>query len=222
MSVQVHPDDDYALANENQYGKNEMWYIVEAEEGACIYCGFNGKFSKEEIEKRTADNTLTEIMKAIPVKKGETYFIPTGTVHAIGKGILLCEIQQNSDVTYRLYDYGRIDKFGNTRELHVRKALDVLNPDENSQQPAEIKNDSEGEVICKCKYFTVERYLCSEKTVIWGQQSSFTALIVISGKGSINIGDETMDFASGESYFSPAGIRPISIMGNAEVLTVRM
>ena len=222
MSVQVHPDDDYALVNENQYGKNEMWYIIEAEEGACIYCGFNGKFSKEEIKRRTLDNTLTEIMKAIPVKKGETYFIPTGTVHAIGSGILLCEIQQNSDVTYRLYDYGRIDKFGNTRKLHIKKAIDVLKPDENLQLPAEIKNDSDGESICKCKYFTVERYLCSGKVVIWGQLSSFTVIIVISGSGSINVGDVTMDFMAGESYFSPAGTKPISIMGDAEVLAVRM
>lgn len=222
LSVQVHPGDDYALANENQYGKNEMWYIIEAEESSCIYCGFNGKFSKEEIERRTRDNTLTEIMKAIPVKKGETYFIPTGTVHAIGSGILLCEIQQNSDVTYRLYDYGRIDKYGNTRDLHIKKALDVLKPYENLQQPVEIKNDSDGESICKCKYFTVERILCKEKAVIWGQQSSFTVIIVISGKGSINVGDDTMDFVSGESYFSPAGKKPISIIGDAEVLTVRM
>lgn len=222
LSVQVHPNDDYALANENQYGKNEMWYIVEAEPGACLYCGFKGKVSKEEIEKRTANNTLTEIMKKIPVEKGQTYFIPTGTVHAIGKGILLCEIQQNSDVTYRLYDYGRIDKFGNNRKLHVKRALDVLNPKESVQEIPEIIKDYDGEILCKCKYFTVERYFCNAETVIWGNQSSFTSIIVISGNGVIEIGEEKLDFIAGESFFVPAGNRPINIRGKAEVLTVRM
>lgn len=222
LSVQVHPNDDYALANENQYGKNEMWYIVEAEPGACIYCGFTSKVSKNEIEKRTENNTLTDIMKAIPVEKGQAYFIPTGTVHAIGRGILLCEIQQNSDVTYRLYDYGRTDRFGNTRELHIKKALDVLKAKESVQELSEPIKDSDGEIICKCKYFTVERYFCNSETVIWGNHSSFTVLVVISGRGLIEIGNDRLDFMSGDSFFAPAGNKPINIKGEAEVLTVRM
>ncbi len=125
LSVQVHPSDDYALEHENSFGKTEMWYVVEAEEGAGLYVGFNKDVTKEEFEQAIKENRLTELLNFFEVKAGDCYFIPSGTIHAIAKGCLICEIQQNSNLTYRVYDYGRKDKNGNERELHVDKALKV-------------------------------------------------------------------------------------------------
>ena len=125
LSVQVHPSDAYALKNENSFGKTEMWYIVEAEEGAGIYLGFKQDVTQEEYEKAIENTTLTDLLNFFEVKAGDCYFIPSGTIHAIATGCLICEIQQNSNLTYRVYDYGRRDKNGNLRELHVEKALKV-------------------------------------------------------------------------------------------------
>ena len=127
LSVQVHPSDDYALKNENSYGKTEMWYIVDAEEGAGIYLGFKEDVTIQQYEQAIKENKLTDLLNFYEVKSGECYFIPSGTIHAIGAGCLICEIQQNSNLTYRVYDYGRKDKDGKERELHVEKALKVTN-----------------------------------------------------------------------------------------------
>ena len=127
LSVQVHPSDKYALENENSFGKTEMWYVVEAEAGAGIYLGFKKDTAREEYEAAIKNNTLTELLNFFEVKAGDCYFIPSGTIHAIGTGCLICEIQQNSNLTYRVYDYGRKDKDGKERELHVDKALKVTN-----------------------------------------------------------------------------------------------
>jgi len=126
LSVQVHPDDTYALKYENSFGKTEMWYIVEADEGAGIYLGFKEDVCEEQVENAIKQNTLTSLMNFFEVKAGDCYFIPSGTIHAIGTGCLIYEIQQNSNLTYRVYDYDRRDKNGNPRELHVEKALKVL------------------------------------------------------------------------------------------------
>ncbi|MCI6751509.1 MAG: class I mannose-6-phosphate isomerase, partial [Selenomonas bovis] len=125
LSVQVHPDNDYAQRVEGEYGKTEMWYIVDCEPGASLLYGFQHEISKEEFECRIKENTLLDVVNRVPVHKGDVFFIDSGTLHAIGKGILICEIQQNSNTTYRIYDYGRVGKDGKPRELHVQKALDV-------------------------------------------------------------------------------------------------
>ena len=127
LSVQVHPSDEYALTHENSFGKTEMWYIVSAEKNAGIYLGFSKDVSAEEFENAVNRNTLVELMNFYPVKEGESYFIPAGTIHAIGKGCVILEIQQSSNLTYRIYDWDRRDKFGNSRELHIEKAKKVLN-----------------------------------------------------------------------------------------------
>ena len=125
LSVQVHPDNKYALENEGEYGKTEMWYVVDCEEGAQLIYGFNKKISRSEFEERIKNNTLDEVMNYVPVKKGDVFFIKAGTLHAIGKGILIAEIQQNSNTTYRVSDYGRLGADGKPRELHVKNAVDV-------------------------------------------------------------------------------------------------
>ena len=126
LSIQVHPNDKYARKHEGDNGKNEMWFVLAADEGAFIYLGFSRDVTKEEIKRRIADNTLEEVLNRVEVKPNEAFYIPAGTVHAIGAGCLICEVQQTSNVTYRIYDYGRTDENGKPRELHVKKALDVL------------------------------------------------------------------------------------------------
>ena len=149
LSIQVHPDNEYALKNEGQYGKTEMWYVVDAGKDAFLYFGFRKKISREEFAERIEKDTLLEVLEAVPVKRGDAFFIEPGTIHAIGKDILLAEVQQNSNVTYRVYDYGRAGADGKKRELHIGKALDVT-----KRGPADRKRDFYPHVA-DCDYFTV-------------------------------------------------------------------
>ena len=165
LSVQVHPSDEYALKNENSFGKTEMWYIVEADEGAGIYLGFKKDTSKEEYEEAIKNNTLTELLNFIPVKAGDCYFIPSGTIHAIGGGCLICEIQQNSNLTYRVYDYGRRDASGNLRELHVEKAIKVTNLSAYESCGA-VGSNQYGELLGISKYFTVTKITVNGEAII--------------------------------------------------------
>jgi len=143
LSVQVHPNDEYAKKVEGQpNGKNEMWYIISANEGSFIYCGFNQKVDRDTIKNAALDGSIEKYLNKIFVKAGELIKIPAGTVHAIGAGIKLLETQQNSNVTYRLYDYKRVDKEGKQRELHLDKALDVLIYDKYDENCEAIKNFS--------------------------------------------------------------------------------
>ena len=125
LSIQVHPSNEYALAHEHQFGKTEMWYVLDCEPGATLYYGFQHQISREEFQQRIQDNTLTEVLNAVPVEKGDLFFIPAGTLHAIRKGIVVAEIQQNSNMTYRIYDYGRVGADGKPRQLHIQQALEV-------------------------------------------------------------------------------------------------
>lgn len=195
LSVQVHPSDDYALKNENSYGKTEMWYIVEADEGAGIYLGFKRNVSKEEVESAIKSNTLTSLMNFFEVKRGDCFFIPSGTIHAIGTGCLIYEIQQNSNLTYRVYDYDRKDKNGNPRELHVEKALKVL--DFSEYKGTKLG----GDLLGISKYFTARRaVLNNEKKLFEKDAACFRCVTVTDGCGFIN----NTPLKLGDSYFIPA------------------
>uniref|UniRef100_UPI0040569DD4 type I phosphomannose isomerase catalytic subunit n=1 Tax=Acetatifactor sp. TaxID=1872090 RepID=UPI0040569DD4 len=229
LSVQVHPDDDYALTVENQYGKNEMWYIIDCEPDAYLYCGFNRDVSREEVAQRLQDNTILEILNKVPVQKGEAYFIPAGTVHAIGAGILICEIQQSSNCTYRLYDYCRRDKFGNLRELHIDKALDVLQY--NKYEPQKLDDTVEqGEsyikrVISRCKYFECTQYQLDGAMELPAVEESFTSLVCISGNGKICLtkdSNEQIEFVAGESIFMPKSTDVYLLEGQCELIITRI
>lgn len=183
LSVQVHPNDDYALENESEYGKNEMWYVIDAEPGAGLYVGFNRQVSRQEVEQRVADNSILGLLNFYPTKPGDVFFIPAGTVHAIGAGNLICEIQQSSNSTYRLYDYGRVDKFGNPRELHLKKALDVL--DYGKYEPVELEQE---DGVIRCKYF--ETAFVNVETRLQLEDDSFYAVTCISGSGTLELKKE--------------------------------
>ena len=211
LSVQVHPSDEYALKNEKSFGKTEMWYIVEAEQGAGIYLGFNCDVTKEEYETAIKENCLTELLNFYEVKAGECYFIPAGTIHAIGKGCLICEIQQNSNLTYRVYDYGRKDKNGNERELHIEKALKVTNL--NRFMPIIFEG-----CLGKCEYFTVRGYEIDGEMQLSTDEKSFQCVTCVKGNGFI----EEMEIKQGDSYFIPADYGKYTIKGKIKIILTKM
>ena len=186
LSVQVHPDNEYALRVEGEYGKTEMWYIVDCDEGATLLYGFKDTISKDEFAQRIADNTLLEVTNAVPVKKGDVFFIQAGTLHAIGKGILIAEIQQNSNTTYRIYDYGRVGKDGKPRELHVEKAKDVTDlcpAKAYPETPVEQKDGYTSKLLSSCDYFTTYAIDVESKAVLEADEKSFVSLLILEGDG---------------------------------------
>ena len=221
LSIQVHPDNGYALQNEGQYGKTEMWYVMDAGENAFLYYGFKREISKEEFAQRIQEDTLLEVLNAVPVQKGDVLFIEAGTIHAIGKDILIAEIQQNSNVTYRVYDYGRVGKDGKKRDLHIEKALAVTN-----RVPI-LWDKSSYPHVADCDYFTVDR-LSLDGSVMkrmegFVAEESFASILFLSGKGTISSDEETLSFRKGDSFFIPAGSGSYRIEGicDALITTIR-
>ena len=213
LSVQVHPSDEYALKNEGQYGKTEMWYIVAAEKGSGIYMGLKRNATPEEFSKAVADGTVEELLSFKEVKAGEVYFIPSGTVHAIGSGVLIFEIQQNSTLTYRLYDYMRRDKAGNLRELHVEKAMRVSKLEPYDGATRVEKNDT---LIGKCKYFETHLYRPYGGKITVCSPHSYLSLTCTRGEGYID--DERA--VAGDSFFVPAGEGEVELCGDMDVIAV--
>lgn len=227
LSIQIHPEDDYAFINENEFGKNEVWYILDCEEDAYLYLGLNRDSSKDEIRNKVKDKTITDILNKVYVKPGDVLFVPAGTIHAIGKGILICEIQQNSNSTYRLYDYDRRDKNGNLRQLHMDKAMDVVDTNR-----FEINTEGVGEVIkyarsdqrllCECKYFEVKYYDIQKHEIIMIDDSSFKSIVVIEGECKISCNEEEQDAKSGDSFFISAGRKRVHINGQCKLVVTNI
>lgn len=218
LSVQVHPSDEFAKKYENDNGKTEVWYVIEATEGAGIYCGFKRDVSKPEFLASLENGTVEELLNFIPVKSGDCFLIEAGTVHAIGDGCLICEVQQSSNVTYRVYDYMRRDKNGNLRELHVDKAVQVINfsafkDNTGSSEFATLPN-SNGKIrlLTACKYFKCrEVVLSGEYSEL--NENSFAVINVISGGGKI--GERA--FVAGDTFFVPCG-ETFSVSGEAKII----
>lgn len=196
LSIQVHPSDDYALKYENSFGKSEMWHIIDADKDAGLYVGLNKDYSKEEIEKHLKDSSILECLNFYKVKPGDTFLINPGTIHAIGKGVRLIEIQQNSDLTYRLYDYLRKDKNGNYRELHIDKALKVIN-----YHKYEL-NKSSGDLLADNQYFKVERKEFKGELVIKADEGSFKSFTFIKGRGKV----DDIDYQEYDTFFLPYNV----------------
>lgn len=221
LSIQVHPNNRYALKNEGQYGKTEMWYVMDAGRDAYLYYGFKTEISREEFEKRIKEDTLLEVLNAVPVQKGDVLFIESGTIHAIGRDILIAEIQQNSNVTYRVYDYGRVGKDGKKRDLHIEKALAVTN-----RVPI-IKDKSSYPHVADCDYFTVDKLNLDGRVMSRMEgmvsEESFASILILDGEGTISCGGETLSFRKGDSFFLSAGSGTYQAEGvcDALVTTIR-
>ncbi|WP_022766139.1 type I phosphomannose isomerase catalytic subunit [Butyrivibrio sp. XPD2006] len=218
LSIQVHPDEEYARTHEGQHGKTEMWYVLDADEGAYIYRGFSKSISKEEFEKRISDNTLEEVLNKEYVKRGDVFLITPGTLHALGGGILLTEIQQSSNVTYRIYDYGRVGADGKERPLHIRQALDV------TELVMPHKYTQGDRCLLSCEHFVVSHEAVTSDVSFKesADERSFVSIIVIGGQGSITCCSDSFECKKGESYFITAGSGEFQIDGDAEVLITRI
>lgn len=213
LSIQVHPDDEYAMRVEGEYGKTEMWYIVDCDDDAYLYYGLNREVSKEEFEKRIKENTLLEILNKVPVKKGDVFFIPSGTVHAICSGILICEVQQNSNTTYRVYDYDRRGADGKPRELHIQKAIDV-----SDMFPAPPIENNGSDTLASCRYFTAEKVECIKEASFELDDKCFRSLVVIDGEGELSLNGTSMKISKGESIFIPAQNGEVKLSGNFKAI----
>lgn len=223
LSIQVHPDDAYVRAHGGGYGKTEMWYVVDCEPGASLYYGFDHKISKDEFRKRIADNTLEQVLNRVPVHAGDVFFIEAGTLHAIGAGILIAEIQQNSNLTYRIYDYGRVDTNGKTRPLHIAQALDVTRL-ERPTRPTRPQGGLESldgfsrRLLASCDIFTVYEMKIRE-AALRADEKSFHSLICLDGDALLlDRGKPLFAFRKGDSVFVPAGYGDYVVKGDCRVL----
>lgn len=233
LSVQVHPTDEYAQAHENgQMGKTEMWYVLDASPDAKLVYGLHHDTDRETLRRSIQNGTVERYLQKISIKKDDLFYIEAGTIHAIGAGALVAEIQENSNLTYRLYDYDRVDKNGKKRELHIDKALEVANlkASPEPRQPLRVLKYRRGrasELLCRCKYFEVYRLLVnterSRQLVEYrADTSSFRVLLCTDGCGSIHFGAQgVLRFFRGDCIFVPANSVTLRIHGSAQFLDVR-
>ena len=204
-----------------------MWHIIDCKEDAWLYCGFRKDVTKEEVQKAIEDECLVDLLQQRSVKPGDTIYIPAGTVHAIGAGILLCEIQQNSNSTYRLYDYGRTDKYGRKRELHLDKALQVIDFSkangllEGRQKEIEYSGYTK-EILVECKYFKVVKYNVKFSVSIDLDETSFAGVVILEGDALLMVEESQMQGTKGDTFFVPAGKKQLSITGTCTFLLVKV
>lgn len=236
LSVQVHPDDAYAMRVEHSLGKTEMWYVLDAGVDSTLIYGFNQDMNEARLRAALGDGTVGRYLNHVPIHRDDLFYIEAGTVHAIGAGALVAEIQESSNLTYRLYDYDRMDKDGNKRPLHIDKALEVANLRSSvaPRQPMRVlryKNGCAGELLIRCKYFQVERVLLNTEVhrklaCFQTGANSFHALLCVEGCGSISADEDgrangfMLNFFKGDCIFVPAESIPLKLHGKAQLLDV--
>ena len=211
LSIQVHPNHSYAAAHEKEAGgcgKTEMWHAVSAEPGASLYLGLQPGVNEERFLEGLGSATLENLFQSQAVSAGDTFFVPPGTPHTIGPGMVLCEVQQYSDLTYRIYDYGRTDASGKPRELHIEKALDAIEFGKNSERKSAFSSlpqiSPHTKILAACRYFATERWEFSDDFSAQSDPDHFALLIFLSGKGQLQWGSEQASYAPGECWFVPA------------------
>ena len=219
LSVQVHPDDDFAGTFEHDLGKTEMWYVVEADPGATILMGLIEGATKADFAAAATAGNPEPLLRCIQVQKGDCFFIPAGMPHAIGKGVLIAEIQQNCDLTYRVFDYNRRDKNGNLRELHVEKAMQVVRPFSEAEVNAiRYANGVADGTLVSCPYFTVKRADIADTWTATVEKDSFQSLLFLAGEGTVCANGHSVTFRKGDSIFLPAGMGSYTVSGSCEML----
>lgn len=231
LSIQVHPDDDYANIHEDgQRGKAEMWYVLDAKRDSSLVYGFKHEINRKKLRTALNKGTIERYLQYVPIKTNDVFFVAPGTVHAIGAGALVAEIQESSNLTYRLYDYGRLGKEGKPRELHIDKALDVLTykQSDSPRQPMRTLRFHPGyatELLGRCRYFTVDRMLLNTERIktmasIATGSTTFETLLVTDGCGMIRSASITFPFFKGDCIFIPAESENITLHGKATMLRV--
>lgn len=219
LSVQVHPDDKYAELHEHQRGKTEMWYILDAEPGAVIAYGFKQNMNCELLKAAATNGTLEQYLHFVPAHAGDVFYLPAGTVHGLGAGLTVLEVQENSNVTYRLYDYNRIDRNGQSRPLHIEQALAVakLTPEPAPRPAGQATNGS----LCMCPYFNVNRHALTQNYQLKLTAANFTVLVCVAGKGEITDGSMTVAYRRGDTLLLPYGTASCQLTGEGVMIEVQ-
>ena len=220
LSIQVHPNDVLAKERHDSFGKTEMWYIMQADEDARIIVGFKENSDAAEYLENLEHKTLLSILDDVKVKAGDVFFLETGTVHAIGAGLVVAEIQQTSDITYRLYDFDRVDAHGATRELHVDLALDAINYNVVETKKHYSKDVNESNTVVDCPYFTTNYIPLDGKTTTNKDGTSFTVYMCIDGAFEIECDGACYQYKKGDTVLIPAGISELIISGKASILEI--
>jgi len=222
LSIQLHPNDELAQKRHNSFGKTEMWYVVDADKQSKLYVGFDKQYTKDQYLSKFNNGEILEMVNAIEVEKGNVFFIETGTVHAIGKGVLIAEIQQTSDLTYRIFDWNRTDDNGIPRELHTDLALDAFDFSKTQIEKISYQNKSnQAENLVTCNYFITNKLNVKENfKKELSKCDSFVVYMCVEGSGSITIGTNITEFVKGETILIPAIVNEVEIKGSAELLEV--
>lgn len=220
LSIQVHPDDELAKKRHNSFGKTEMWYIMQADENARIIVGFKEESNASAYIENLKNKTLLSILDDVKVKTGDVFFLETGTVHAIGAGLVVAEIQQTSDITYRIYDFDRVDAQGNERELHVDLALDAINYNKTNTFKSYTKEINESNEVVNCPYFTTNFIPLDGKILTHKNGNSFTVYMCVDGNFAIELEGEIFQYSKGDTVLIPAALKSFMIYGNASILEI--
>ncbi len=220
LSIQVHPNDALAKERHNSFGKTEMWYVMQADPGAQLIVGFKEDSNVEAYQTALAQHQVVDLLAKHSVQKGEVFFLETGTVHAIGAGTLIAEIQQTSDITYRIYDFDRRDAQGNLRELHTELALDAINYQHTESKKAYAQNTNVSNVMVDCPYFTTSFIPLTDTASVHCTHDSFTVLMVMEGDCALLYGDKKMEVTKGTTILLPAALGTVQLKGNAELLEI--
>ena len=220
LSIQLHPNDALAKKRHNSFGKTEMWYVMQADEDASLIVGFKEKSSREAFLESVNNKTLLELLDTKKVQKGDVFFLATGTIHAIGAGIVIAEIQQTSDITYRIYDFDRVDANGNTRELHIDLALEAINYELVDAQRKYAKIENVSNEIVNCQYFTTNIIPLDGKSSINKNKDSFTVYMCVDGDFEIEYQEQNYTYKKGDTVLIPAEMNEFQIVGKASILEI--
>lgn len=228
LSIQVHPDDEYAMVHEAEAGgrgKTEMWHVVSADPGAQLLLGLKSGVTKQQFYTAIGAKSLEDLLQAHQVEEKDTFFVAPGTAHSIGGGMIVCEVQEYSDLTYRVYDYGRVDSKGKPRELHVEKALDVINfggPQKTAARPIHLGSKKMGiSLLAACRYFATERWDLAERFTARPKTDAFNLLVILSGRGMMEWENDKAHFRQGECWFMPASLQSYELIPERECSLIR-
>ncbi len=220
LSIQVHPNDQLAKERHNSFGKTEMWYVIQADENSSLIVGFKEDSNAKEYVDNLKNKTLLSILDTVKVQVGDVFFLDTGTVHAIGAGLLIAEIQQTSDITYRLYDFDRVDAQGKTRELHIEMALEAIHYNKIEAQKTYSKKENTSNTMVDCNYFTTNFIPLQDQMTIQKEGTSFTVYMCTEGDFSIHLNEAIYTYKKGDTILIPAAISNYTINGNASLLEI--
>lgn len=220
LSIQVHPNDELAKKRHNSFGKTEMWYVMQADKDVRLIVGFKENSSKEEYLHHLESKSLLDILDTKKVQKGDVFFLDTGTVHAIGAGMVIAEIQQTSDITYRLYDFDRVDANGNKRELHVDLALDAINYKKVDAERKYSKKENTSNKVAQCRYFTTNFIPLDGEMNVPQNRETFKVYMCVDGDFELLLNGEKYRYKTGDTVLIPAETDDFSLVGKASVLEI--